>query len=64
MVRLRRSIRDLARGEPVEPIALRDNDFWREFAEEFNTLATRVRGETSPPPDHNQQQEPAVAGAE
>ncbi len=64
MVRLRRSIRDLARGQHVEPIALRDNDFWREFAEEFNALATRVRGETSPPPDHDRQQEPAVAGVE
>lgn len=42
LFRLRRSIRQLARGEQVEPIEFRDTDFWQEFADEFNTLARRV----------------------
>jgi len=43
LLRLRRSMRALARGEQVEPIRFRDNDFWHDFAEEFNALAARFR---------------------
>lgn len=65
MVRLRRSMRDLARGERVEPIKFREGDFWRDFAEEFNALAARVQREAPPPQaDHDEQQEPVAAGAE
>jgi len=46
LVRLRRSMRALTRGEHVEPIQFRDNDFWHDFAEEFNAVAARVQGET------------------
>ncbi len=42
MLRLRRSIRALARGEYVEPITFREGDFWQEFAEEFNGVLGRV----------------------
>lgn len=42
MVRLRRAMQRLADGEKVEPIALRDNDFWRDFAADFNRLVARV----------------------
>ena len=45
LVRLRRSMRALARGEHVEPIKFREGDFWQEFAEEFNAVAARVQGE-------------------
>ena len=45
LVRLRRSMRALARGEHVEPIHFRKGDFWQEFAEEFNAVAARVQGE-------------------
>jgi len=45
LVRLRRSMRALARGEHVEPIRFRQGDFWQEFAEEFNAVAARVQGE-------------------
>ena len=45
LVRLRRSMRALARGEHVEPIRFRDGDFWQEFADEFNAVAARVQGE-------------------
>ena len=41
LVRLRRSLRELARGEKVEPIRFREGDFWQEIAEEFNAVAAR-----------------------
>jgi hypothetical protein len=43
LLRLRRSMRALARGEDVEPIEFRDNDFWREFADEFNSIRAKMR---------------------
>jgi len=43
LVRLRRSMRALARGEHVEPIEFRDDDFWHEFADEFNALAAKIQ---------------------
>lgn len=65
MLRLRRSMRNLARGEHVQPIKFRDGDFWHDFAEEFNTLAARLQQETTPPqPDPDEQPEPVAAGAE
>ena len=73
MLRLRRSMRQLARGEHVDPIEFRNNDFWRRFAEEFNALASRVQEEdraaSDPTPfdreahDESQQEEPVGAGA-
>jgi hypothetical protein len=47
MVRLRRSMQALGRGEHVDPIQFRGGDFWQEFAEAFNAVAARVQGETS-----------------
>lgn len=41
--RLRRSIQQLANGEPAAPVKLRDNDFWVDFAEDFNRLLARVQ---------------------
>ncbi len=49
LLRLRRSMRALARGEHVEPIEFRDGDFWQDFAEEFNQLAARVQAPGSTP---------------
>jgi hypothetical protein len=43
LLRLRRSLRGLARGEEVEPIRFRQGDFWQGFADEFNSLVTRVK---------------------
>jgi hypothetical protein len=63
VLRLRRAIRELARGEHVEPIEFRDADFWREFAEEFNALLARVQRESSPPPQGEQEEEPVAAGS-
>jgi len=45
LLRLRRSMRALARGEQVAPIEFRDADFWQDFAEEFNRVLARVQGE-------------------
>jgi len=42
LVRLRRAMRALARGEHVDPISFREGDFWLEFAQEFNAVAARV----------------------
>ena len=42
MLRLRRNMRALAQGEPVEPISFREGDFWQEFAEEFNAIVARI----------------------
>jgi hypothetical protein len=47
LVRLRRGMRALARGEHVEPIKFRQGDFWREFAEEFNAVVDRIQGESA-----------------
>jgi len=43
MLRLRRNMRALARGEAVQPIEFRQDDFWREFAEDFNALVARMQ---------------------
>lgn len=43
LVRLRRSMRALARGEEVQPIRFREGDFWQEFADEFNAVLSRVQ---------------------
>jgi len=45
LLRLRRSMRALARGERVEPVRFRDDDFWHDFAEEFNAVVARVQGD-------------------
>lgn len=42
LVRLRRSMRALARGEAVEPIQFRQGDFWQDFADEFNGVLARM----------------------
>ena len=58
-MRLRCSMRALARGEHVAPIKFRQGDFLMEFADEFNAVAALVQDKTPPPqPEHDQQQEP------
>ena len=42
MLRMQRSMRDLARGEEVEPIEFRGSDFWQDFANEFNAVRARM----------------------
>ncbi len=47
ILRLRRSMRAVARGEHVEPIRFRHNDFWQELADEFNAVLARVQQPTA-----------------
>jgi hypothetical protein len=42
MTRLRQSMRALAKGRKVQPIEFRKDDFWYEFAEEFNAVVREV----------------------
>lgn len=45
MVRLRRAMQELARGQQVSPIRFRDGDFWQDFARDFNAVVARVQGQ-------------------
>jgi len=45
MVRLRRAMQDLSRGEHVEPVRFRDGDFWQDLAADFNAVVNRVQGQ-------------------
>jgi len=64
LLRLRRCMRELARGEYVEPIEFRDDDFWHEMADEFNNVLKRVQGElpAAEPEreEHKGREEPAL----
>ncbi len=65
-LRLRCSMRALARGEHVAPIKFREGDFWMAFADEFNAVAARIQDQAPPqPPDDPQQEtpDPVVATA-
>jgi hypothetical protein len=42
LFRLRRAMRDLAQGKPVEKIQFRKGDFWQDFASDFNVVAARL----------------------
>lgn len=42
MVRFRRALHDLAKGHPVDPIELREGDFWGELARDLNRVARRL----------------------
>jgi len=58
MLRLRRSMRALARGEHVEPVQFREGDFWKEFADEFNAVVALVqRAVPAEEPTHAEQPE-------
>ena len=65
MLRLQRSMRQLARGEDVEPIEFRDADFWQEFATAFNALRIRIQASAIHPEleqKEAEQGEPLVVG--
>jgi hypothetical protein len=40
--RLRSAMQDLAMGEPVRPLTFRAGDFWKDLADDFNTVLTRI----------------------
>ena len=49
MLRLRRAMRNLSEGKEVKLIQLRDDDFWQDFADDFNSVAAKLRAEKHPP---------------
>ena len=42
MFRFQREIKTLLAGDSIDPIKLRPNDYWPEFAELFNELADKM----------------------
>jgi hypothetical protein len=66
MLRLRRAMGELAQGRHVEPVEFRDDDYWHDFAEQFNAVARRVESledaKADPVPDEDLA-EPVGAGA-
>lgn len=42
MVRIRRSMKEMADGLPGKPVILRDGDFWNDFAADYNRLVDRI----------------------
>jgi hypothetical protein len=42
MIRLRRSMHDLAEGKSVAPVRLRSRDYWKYLADDFNLLLVRI----------------------
>jgi hypothetical protein len=65
LVRLRRSMRALGRGEHVEPLEFRGGDFWQEIADEFNAVLDRVQPDDHAElPRHEEEEEPVANAAE
>jgi len=51
MFRLRRSLHDLAQGKSVPLVRIRQGDFWRKFAEDFNTVVALTKRTQTLPKD-------------
>lgn len=63
--RLKISLKALAEGKEVRPIHFRDNDFWREMAEDFNCISGRLNQvsnhiDPSQPPAEETAEEPVA----
>lgn len=61
ILRLRSAMRALARGEMVEPIKFRKDDFWQEFAGEFNAIAAQMHRLREGPAPQKEAEEAIVA---
>ncbi len=57
LLRVRRSMRALARGECVEPIEFRGTDYWKEIADEFNAVRDACWPAGSPPQRRTEEKE-------
>lgn len=42
IMRLRKAMSTLATGQPATPLNFRDDDFWRELADDFNRVSARI----------------------
>jgi hypothetical protein len=63
LLRLRRSMRELARGEDVGPLEFRDNDFWQDFADEFNAVRNRMQQLSAKTNSDTEHEEPLGVGS-
>ncbi len=43
MYRIRRAMKQVADGEPVEPIMFRDGDYWHDFSVDFNRAVSKLQ---------------------
>jgi hypothetical protein len=43
LIRLRGAMRGAAQGQPIEPIRLREGDFWTGFADDLNGVLARLQ---------------------
>ena len=43
LLRMRHTMRRLAAGAHVEPVKIREKDFWHDFATEFNAVINRIQ---------------------
>lgn len=43
--RLRKSMQGIAAGEPLRPIKLRQGDFWKSAADDFNAMIRRIEAD-------------------
>lgn len=46
VVRVRRALADFADGKSIEPVELRQGDFWKSLAHEVNRVTRKVENET------------------
>ena len=68
--RLRKSMQGIAGGEPLRPVKLRQGDFWKGTADDFNAMIRRIEADrilaeqsrTEAPEGEPQSSEPALAG--
>lgn len=60
MFRFKREIKKLLAGETIKPINLRKDDYFKDFAADFNTLAEKM-GQLEATADQSKREEVAVA---
>jgi hypothetical protein len=64
MLRLKRSMRQLARGEEVAPLEFRNSDFWQDVAVDFNALRERIQASATPKVDSEKADQSELIAAE
>jgi hypothetical protein len=64
VLRLRRGLRDVAEGRPAQPLNFRDDDFWRDMANDFNRAAAHVARATAERSAATEEMSQPVAEAE
>ena len=52
LLRIRGTMRKAGAGEYAAPVTLRPNDFWHEFADDFNVMLDRMNRLQASPAEH------------